>query len=551
MTKTTIFTAKSILTMNPDQPRATAVAVREGRILAVGELGDIIFWLKKSPFLPYEVETLFADKILMPGLVDAHTHLVSLALEYDNTFVAQVPWSRPEGGFFHTYPDKAAVLERMRRADAELPPGEVLWAVHYDDNQAGGSLSRSELDSVSTTRPILVSNMVFHRFWVNSTMLRLAQIERGGALPGVCYSTDGEPNGTLIEARGLSHILAYAPQLMALTEEKVHRILPLFTNQGITTACEAAFGGFTGLDDELAVFDHALEGAGLRMKCLPFYHNLRGRREKTFDEKAALIRSLKGTSRLRFGAVKLYCDGSIISHTAPLDWPGFWDGAPNPSMQHSREEIREAIIGFHKLGIPTMTHTNTNLACEIVLDAVEEAQSLCCRPDIRHRMEHCYSITAEQLRRSKALGVGVQFFTPQIWYYGDDHLNVQGPDRARGILPTGTAERLGVSWGIHCDPPGTPQLPWTAMWATVNRLTQSGKVLGPSQRVSVEAALRAFTTEHAWQLHMENEIGSIEIGKKADFCVLEADPLAIPPIELKEMPVWGTVFEGIPHQGNP
>ena len=165
-------------------------------------------------------------------------------------------------------------------------------------------------------------------------------------------------------------------------------------------------------------------------------------------------------------------------------------------------------------------------------------------------MEHCYSITAEQLRRAKALGVGVQFFTPQIWYYGDDHLNVQGPDRARGILPTGTAERLGVSWGIHCDPPGTPQLPWTAMWATVNRLTQSGKVLGPFQRVSVEAALRAFTTEHAWQLHMENEIGSIQIGKKADFCVLEADPLAIPPMELKEMPVWGTVFEGIPHQGN-
>ena len=550
MNKTTIFTAKSILTMNPDQPRATAVAVREGRILAVGELGDIIFWLKKSPFLPYEVETLFADKILMPGLVDAHTHLASLALEYDNTFVAQVPWSRPEGGFFHTYPDKAAVLERMRRVDAELPPEKVLWAVHYDDNQAGGPLSRNDLDSVSPPRPILVSNMVFHRFWVNSAMLRLAQIERGGALPGVCYDTDGEPNGTLIESRGLSHILAYVPQLMALTEEKVHRILPLFTNQGITTACEAAFGGFTGLDDELAVFDHALEGAGLRMKCLPFYHNLRGRREKTFDEKATLIRSLKGTGRLRFGAVKLYCDGSIISHTAPLDWPGFWDGTPNPPMQHSREEIREAIIGFHKLGIPTMTHTNTNLACDIVLDAVEEAQSLCCRPDIRHRMEHCYSITAEQLRRAKALGVGVQFFTPQIWYYGDDHLNVQGPDRARGILPTGTAERLGVSWGIHCDPPGTPQLPWMAMWSTVNRLTQSGNVLGPSQRVSVEAALRAFTTEHAWQLHMENEIGSVEIGKKADFCVLEADPLAISPMELKDMPVWGTVFEGSPHQGN-
>ena len=95
MKKTIIYIARSILTMNPDQPRATAVAVRDGRVLSVGGLEDIIHWLKRSPFLPYEVETLFADKILLPGLVDAHTHLASLALEYAHTFVAQAPWPRP------------------------------------------------------------------------------------------------------------------------------------------------------------------------------------------------------------------------------------------------------------------------------------------------------------------------------------------------------------------------------------------------------------------------------------------------------------------------
>ena len=199
----------------------------------------------------------------------------------------------------------------------------------------------------------------------------------------------------------------------------------------------------------------AVADAPLRIKALPFYHG-KVPGAASFAEKAAYFRSLVPTDKVRFGAVKLYCDGSIISHTAPLDWPGYWDGTPNAVMQHSREEIFEAIIGFHKLGLQTMTHTNSNLACGIVLDAVEEAQAQCCRPDIRHRMEHCYGITPEQLRRAKALGVAVQFFTPQLYYYGDNHLRIVGRTRAENLVPTGTAERLGVSWGIHSDPPGTP-----------------------------------------------------------------------------------------------
>ncbi|WP_300707868.1 amidohydrolase [uncultured Desulfovibrio sp.] len=547
MNKTIIYIARSILTMNPDQPRATAVAVRDGRVLSVGGLEDIIHWLKRSPFLPYEVETLFADKILMPGLVDAHTHLASLALEYAHTFVAQAPWPRPEGGFFPVYGDKAAVLARLREADARLPDNEILWGVHYDDNQIGSPLTREELDAVSPSRPILISNMVFHRFWVNSAMLRKAGIGKDSGLPGVCYAPDGEPDGTLLEARGLARILPACPQLMRLTEEKIRHVLPLFTRQGVTTLCEAAFGAFGGYENEYAALNAAMRDAPLRVMALPFYHGqVPG--AASLEDKAAYFQQLAPSAKVRFGAIKLYCDGSIISHTAPLDWPGFWDGSPNPAMQHSREEIFEALIGFHLRGMQTITHTNTNLACQIVLDAVEEAQSRCCRPDIRHRMDHCYGITPEQLRRAKALGVAVQFFTPQIWYYGDDHLALQGPDRAHALVPTGTAERLGVSWGIHCDPPGTPQLPWTAIWATMQRLTQSGIVLGPAQKVPLDAVLRAFTTEHAWQLHMEDEVGSIRLGKQADFCVLEEDPYVMPPMELRHMPVWGTVFAGEPFQ---
>jgi hypothetical protein len=166
---------------------------------------------------------------------------------------------------------------------------------------------------------------------------------------------------------------------------------------------------------------------------------------------------------------------------------------------------------------------------------------------MRHRIDHAYNITASQLQRAKALGITVQFFTPQIYYYGGAHLKLEGPDRARHITPTGTAKRLGVSWGFHNDPPGTPQLPWVGAWATVHRRTlESDTVLGPEHCVSVADALWAMTIEAAYQLHLDSEIGSIAFGKQADFCVLEVDPTEIDPMELRDIPVWGTVFSGIP-----
>ena len=251
------------------------------------------------------------------------------------------------------------------------------------------------------------------------------------------------------------------------------------------------------------------------------------------------------TDKFRIGAVKLYIDGSIISRTTPLGWPGYWDGTPEGHMQEDPEEIKSLIISLHEAGISTITHTNTAAAFQFVLDAVKEAQTRCYRPDMRHRADHCYTITEAQLRLAKELGVAVSFFPTQIYYYGDAHLKIQGPNRAHQITPIGIAKRLGVSWTFHNDPPGTPQLPWVGAWTTVHRSTvESGTVLGPEQRVTVFDALRAMTIEAAYQLHLNQEIGSIEFGKKADFCVLETDPLEIDPIELKDIPVWGTVFGG-------
>jgi len=115
---TRIYTARKIITMHPEQPFATAVAVRDSRILAVGELEDLVFHIENSPFTPYSVDTIFKNKILMPGLVDAHTHLEIQALIYSGHFVAQIPWPKPEGGFYPIYPRKQGPVESDRQGTA-------------------------------------------------------------------------------------------------------------------------------------------------------------------------------------------------------------------------------------------------------------------------------------------------------------------------------------------------------------------------------------------------------------------------------------------------
>ncbi len=546
---TKIYTARKIITMHPEHPFATAVAVRDGRILAVGELGDLVASIKKSPFTPYDVDPIFQDKILMPGLVDAHTHLEVQALIYSGHFVAQIPWPKPEGGFYPVYPGKQDVLDRLKTLDSELPPGELLYGAAYDENKTGEFLHVKDLDEISTKRPILISNLVFHRFWANTFLLKKAGIVPGNIPPGVETDTKGHPNGTLLEARGLFPVLSVIPDLVNITEEKIRRILPLFTAAGNTTVCEATLGAF-GLPGSVDLFKKLFSSPDVKLRVigLPFASMM----YQMLGSMEAVLEQIKENrpepmDKFRLGAAKLYSDGSIISRTSHIGWPGYWDGSPEGHWQCEPPLLKEMLIQCHAAGFSTVTHANSRAGVQAMLDGVAEAQTRCYRPDMRHRVDHAYNMTTAQLRKARNLGAAVQFFTPQIYYYGDAHLNLQGPDRAQHMVPTGSARRLGVSWGFHNDPPGTPQLPWVGIWSTAQRMTESGTILGPGHRVPVEEVLRTVTLEHAYQLHLDHEVGSIEFGKKADFCVLEADPLEMDPMELKDMPVWGTMFAGEPN----
>ena len=200
---------------------------------------------------------------------------------------------------------------------------------------------------------------------------------------------------------------------------------------------------------------------------------------------------------------------------------------------------------FHRAGLQLHIHTNGDEATEVVLDAMTTLLARDPRPDHRHTLQHCQMADAAQLARIRALGMCVNFFANHLYYWGDAHYaQTIGPDRANRMDAAGSAQRLGIPYALHSDAPITPLNPLFTAWCAVQRETASGRVLGEHERISVDDALRAITLGAAYTLKMDHLVGSIEVGKFADFAVLDDDPSRVAPARLKDVRVWGTVLGG-------
>jgi predicted amidohydrolase YtcJ len=209
------------------------------------------------------------------------------------------------------------------------------------------------------------------------------------------------------------------------------------------------------------------------------------------------------------------------------------------------EQMQQTMALTLKSGVQIHTHTNGDEATEAVLDGLERALRECSSPDHRFTLQHCQLADAAQFRRMKALGLCVNLSANHHFYWGDEHYRLTvGPERATRMNACATALASGVPLATHSDAPITPLGPLFTAWCAVHRLTASGRVLGEHDRIGVADALRAITLGAAYTLKLDGEIGSIECGKHADLCVLDDDPLTVPPAALKDIGVWGVVQGG-------
>ena len=536
---TTIYRARKILTMNSRRPEATHVAVRDGRILGTGALEDLAGWGE------HELDERFADKVIVPGFVEGHCHSWEGGA-WEDVYLGFFDRTAPNGVVHRGLKSIDEVVERFRAAEARLSdPDTAAMGWGFDPIFFGGRrMMAADLDRVSATRSVLVMHQNGHIVNANSELLRRAGISRDTNVQGLARDASGDPTGEL-QSPALRSIAFRAagrnPFLDMGKGDALWRFADSARRAGVTTATDLA----NELPEETVasqVAETAREGFSLRIVPAFFAGG------RPAEEGVEWVKSLipRGHERLRYGLVKLVLDGSIQGFTARLKWPGYYNGHENGLWYiEPREELPRILATYHRAGLQVHVHTNGDEATEAAIDAIETVLREHPASDARFTLQHCQMAHDAHFRRMARLGICANLFANHLYYWGDQHVALtMGPERAERMDATGTAQRLDVSFSIHSDAPVTHLAPLFTAWCAVNRVTASGRVLGPAERLTVPDALRAVTLGAAFTLKLDTEIGSIETGKRADFAILEDDPDTVDPSALKDIGVWGTVVGG-------
>jgi len=535
----TIFEARKIITMNPARPEVTHVAVRDGMIVGAGQLDEL------TGFGDHTLDTQFADKVLMPGLVEGHAHTMEGTL-WRFTYCGFFDRMDPDGKTWEGLKDKEAVIARLKAAadqleSADAPlPGWQLDPIYFNNER----ISRADLDRVSTTRPVGVMHASGHIMNVNSKALELAGLLKPGVNhPGVPLGEDGLPTGELKGPDIMTPVgvhVGFNRDMLACDARGLRDFGRLCVRAGVTTVTDLA----ARMSDDVAdmmINVTAEPRFPARVMALRFFHGLT---PDALIEHAIALRK-RATDRMRLGAIKVVADGSIQGFSARMRAPGYYNGAPNGLWYITPEHMAEIYEKALDNDLLVHTHTNGDQATQLALETMARALQKHPAPDHRFTLQHCQLADAAQFRQIAKLGMCVNLFANHHFYWGDEHYALTvGPERAERMNACRTALDNGIPMGIHSDAPITPLGPLFTAWCAVNRLTASGRVLGKAEQITMNEALYAITLGAAYTLKLDDEIGSIEAGKHADFAVLEDDPTQATAQTLKDVKVWGTVQGG-------
>ena len=546
---TIIYPARLVRTMDPTCPTAPAVAVRGDRIRAVGTVEELLTYPNAV------VDDRYADAVLLPGFVEAHSH-AGTGNVWKGTYIGYVDRTDPDGVHWPGCRSVDEVVTRLQAEEAKIEDPDrtmIAWGldpIFFD----GQPLTAVDLDKVSTTRPIYINQASGHAATVNTAAMRKCGVDQAAGVEGVTLDADGRPNGELHEfvAMGLVQELAKNSDLLSADAEALRKFGQNAVNTGTTTVTD--LGSRLLMSDEgVDMYRGAVgEDFPARMHVFHFGAGV-GPVSSGLAADAQRLIELRDFShdRLRFGYAKLMLDGTLQGFTARVREPGYYGDQPNGQWNVSPEEFHRAFEAFHKAGLLIHVHCNGDQSTQLFLDTLERVLIDHPRPDHRHTCTHSQMSTPAQYRRLAALGACANVFANHIWQWGDQHLDLtMGPDRARRNNAAATALRHGEPISLHFDSPVTPLGPLATAKHAATRLTQSGRVMGETERIRAEDALEAITLGGAYMLKQDDLVGSIEPGKFADLAVLAEDPLAVAPEAMGDIRVHGTVVGGQHYASN-
>ncbi|ORB83750.1 amidohydrolase [Mycobacterium kansasii] len=519
-----------VLTVDDARPTAEAVAVKEGRIVAVGNWSDVEGWVGSDTPV---IDT--ASGCVMPGLVEAHGHPLLESMVLSNRMVDIRPVTVRDanevvGAIHREVAARGAAGAYLFGWDPLLQPGLPEPTLGW-------------LDGLAADTGLVIFHNSCHKAYFNSTAARQAGISRNTPNPkGAKYGRDanGDLDGTAEETAALLPLVAGAinpADYPAMLRAECARL----NQAGLTTCSEMAFEPtFRPMLDQLN------DAGELTVRL------------RTYEiSNAALSTDMtpaNGDDMVRQVGIKIWVDGSPWLGNIDLSAPYLTTGASRAMgiapgscghANYSREQLTEIVEAYFPRGWPMACHVMGDAGIDTILDVYEEALRKHPRTDHRLRLEHAPMLRPDQMRRAAALGVTVSLFVDQIHYWGDILVDgLFGLDRGSRWAPAGSAVSAGLRISLHNDPPVTPEEPLRNISVAATRTAPSGRVLAPQERLTVEQAIRAQTLDAAWQLFADDVIGSLEVGKYADMVVLSQDPRTVAPEEIADLEVRATFLAG-------
>lgn len=533
----------TIITLDDRGTRAEFLASYKGKITGVWNNEEFEKIKNNLTFEQNLIEYDLDGKTLLPGFIDTHNHLLMYAMNK-----VQVDCS----------PNKnkniTDIITNLTKFNEETQSDSWLLGFGYDDTMLEEKRhpTREDLDKVSTERPIFIKHISNHLAVANSAALKIAQLDATIPDPdGGHFGRDDQNNlnGVLYEPAAMDLVFQHVP---VPSKEELIKLLQIasqdYLAQGITTNTDAGIGFTLGPIEYDIHIDAIKEKANpMRMRFMIMNDLLLGGgifekfNAKELNEK--IMNDSNGMAKL--DSAKLFQDGSIQGLTGALRKPYHCDEKLYGDLIFSQETLNDFVLNFHNRGFRIATHGNGDSAIGSIIEAYQNAIDTSPRKDHRHRIEHVQTATTEDLIAMKDYEIAASFFINHVYYWGDRHKKIfLGPERAERINPLKEADDLGLLYTLHSDCPITPISPLFSVWAAVNRITRDGMILGGDQKIDVETALKSMTSFGAKLNFEEDELGSIEVGKFADFVILEQDPTTINPMDIKDIRILSTIING-------
>jgi predicted amidohydrolase YtcJ len=536
----TIFFGGPIVTVNAKNEEVQALAVQNGKIVAVGKKDAVLKEWRANTTQLVDLK----GQTLMPGFVEPHIHIVMTAM-------TEVLWLNLSN-FTPQYDTLDTLSQKLKERLKTLPKGQWLGAFGVDPSRTQpfmAELTADVLDKVSTEVPIAVMNQSGHILYVNHKALEVAGINDKTPNPGDggIYMRDaqGRLTGVVVEPSAILSILKHAPAPTAAElAVAMQKTAKMIASKGVTTSAEITLGLMLGLDNEIKLFNTLVHQNDFPLRVRAYLYG------PLLANGTNGLKPNDGDDKLRYVGVKFVSDGSTQGITAALNEPYIYPKGTQfrGNLDYADDQIYKMTKPVFDQGWQIATHANGDRTIEQTLNTY--AKLLANSPDPkarRLRIEHFTINTPEQVKKAAKLGVIPGFTIGHVDYWGEAfHDHIVGPERANRIDPSASFKKEGARFAYHSDSPVSNVGPLNYISEGAGRLWQKAprKVLGPDERVSVDDAIRAVTINAAYEMFSDDKLGSLEVGKQADLVVLSENPRKTPIEKIRNIGVKQTWIDG-------